>query len=290
MVGVDAALALTVEGGGALTLDEWEARSDTVAGGLAAGSRVGLLFDARHWSDFAVAWLGVRKAGAVAVLFSPGAAAPDLARAVAHAGLTRLIRAEELEEIERGRERHIPGEVAIDPPDEVVYLLAPLAPPAPVGVAGGAASGGGLVHAWAPGSVGSVLALRAMWAGEDVATLASFDPERFCALVEQRRPRRCGLTPALAAAVASSGAGAHHDLSSVREVVVVGRPKSAVGTVFPGVNITVLETDPPPPVQGAPVAVSQEGMLWHEQFSPGSFNLPCLVRRYRGALDVPALE
>jgi hypothetical protein len=40
----------------------------------------------------------------------------------------------------------------------------------------------------------------------------------------------------------------------------------------------------------APVAVSQEGMLWHERFTPGSFNLPCLVRRYQGPLDVPALE
>ena len=40
----------------------------------------------------------------------------------------------------------------------------------------------------------------------------------------------------------------------------------------------------------APVAFSQEGMLWHEQFAPGSFNLPPLVRRYQGHLDVAALE
>ncbi len=39
----------------------------------------------------------------------------------------------------------------------------------------------------------------------------------------------------------------------------------------------------------APVAFSQEGMLWHEQFAPGSFNLPPLVRRYQGHLDVAAL-
>lgn len=42
--------------------------------------------------------------------------------------------------------------------------------------------------------------------------------------------------------------------------------------------------------RSAPVAVSQEGMLWHERFTPGSFNLPCLVRRYEGPLDVAALE
>lgn len=39
----------------------------------------------------------------------------------------------------------------------------------------------------------------------------------------------------------------------------------------------------------APVAFSQEGMLWHERFAPGSFNLPPFVRRYRGTLDVDAL-
>ncbi|HEX2048492.1 MAG TPA: condensation domain-containing protein [Acidimicrobiales bacterium] len=40
----------------------------------------------------------------------------------------------------------------------------------------------------------------------------------------------------------------------------------------------------------APVAVSQEPMIWHERFVPGSFNLPCLVRRYEGPLDVDAFE
>lgn len=52
-------------------------------------------------------------------------------------------------------------------------------------------------------------------------------------------------------------------------------------------------TDPagaPWPAPPCPVAISQDAMLWHEQFSPGSFNLPCLVRRYRGPLDTAALE
>ncbi|MDP8992992.1 MAG: condensation domain-containing protein, partial [Actinomycetota bacterium] len=44
----------------------------------------------------------------------------------------------------------------------------------------------------------------------------------------------------------------------------------------------------PSPV--APVAFSQEGMLWQEQFAPGCQNLPPLARRYRGPLDVAALE
>lgn len=40
----------------------------------------------------------------------------------------------------------------------------------------------------------------------------------------------------------------------------------------------------------APVAFSQEGMLWHELFAPGSQNLPGLARRYRGPLDIAALS
>ncbi len=39
-----------------------------------------------------------------------------------------------------------------------------------------------------------------------------------------------------------------------------------------------------------PAAFSQEGMLWQEQFVPGSQNLPPLVRRFRGPLAVEVLE
>ena len=282
-------------------------RSDTVARGLVArgagvGARVGLLFDGRQWSDFALAWLGVRKAGAVAVLFSPGAAPADLHRAVAHAGLTGLIRGPgraegvgpmwvaDLDEVEGWSGES--GQLAPVPAGEVVYLAAPLATSVAVGLAEGDAGSGGLVHAWAPGSLGSLYALRAMMAGADVATLDAFDPGRFCALVRQRHATRCGLTPALAAAVATSAAA--HELSSVSEVVLSGAPspggRAALEAAVPGAAITVLGAGVPTPAGGAPIAASQEGMLWHEQFSPGSFNLPCLVRRYRGALDVPAME
>ncbi|MDQ6783745.1 MAG: condensation domain-containing protein [Actinomycetota bacterium] len=39
------------------------------------------------------------------------------------------------------------------------------------------------------------------------------------------------------------------------------------------------------PKRSAPVAVSQEGMLWNELLTPGSFNMAPLVRRLRGPLD-----
>lgn len=300
MVGVDAAVVLTVEDGAALAFDEWQARSDAVAQGLVAGSRVGLLFDGMDWAEFAVAWLGVRKAGALAVLFSPGAAIADLARAVAHAQLTGLISPShmaspdgpmwvaDVAEVERRGGR--PAGVAAEPAGEVVYLAAPLAPGAPVVVPHGDVPYGGLVHAWAPGTPGSVHALRSMLAREAVATLGAFDARRLGALIEERAARQCGLTPALAAAVAAFDC----ELPSVEVLVLTGAPsgglRARLAQTFPHAEITVVEVSAPAPAPAAPVAVSQEGMLWHEQFSPGSFNLPCLVRRYRGRLDIAALE
>ena len=54
---------------------------------------------------------------------------------------------------------------------------------------------------------------------------------------------------------------------------------------------------PTPPDSGvsssadvAPAAFSQEGMLWHECFAPGCQNLPGLARRFRGPLDLGALD
>ncbi|MGI8807423.1 MAG: condensation domain-containing protein [Acidimicrobiales bacterium] len=314
-------VVLSTDGGADLTFGAWEARSNAVARGLEGrGSRVALLFDAPRWTDFAVAWLGLRKAGAVAVLLSPGADPADLSRALSHSGATgivcppgRLARPagdawlSVLAEIERGRSSDPVGR-SVDPDQlaEVIYPPAPLAPPAPVARSHRDLAElpappveGWLVHAWAPGSVGGQYAMSVLSAGGAVATLGVFDAARLCALVEQRRAATCGLTPALAAAVLASGAARDHDLSSVTRVVLSGPPSAEVRAGlragFPASGITVVDGGPRrapvrvPAAQG-PVAVSQEGMLWHEQFTPGSFNLPCLVRRYRGPLDLAALE
>lgn|GEM_PF-4295792 len=296
---------LAVEGGDDLTRAGWEERSNAVARGLAGrGERVALLFDARAWADFAVAYLGVAKAGAAAVLLSPGAARADLRRALAHSGAGGLLCPPHLVPPGLGVWAAAPGDVGagfsttpLGPTVEgevVVYPPAPLAPPRPV-PPGDAVDlpAGELVHAWAPGSPAGLAAVRGLLDGRvtAMATLARFGPDRLCALVERRRATSLGLTPALAAALVASGALARHDLSTVRHVVVSGPPPPGLDAL-PGAALTRLAEPPSPaPAAGAtaPVAVSQEPMLWHEQFVPGSFNLPCLVRRYRGRLDVAAL-
>ncbi|MGI8776226.1 MAG: AMP-binding protein [Acidimicrobiales bacterium] len=162
-----------------------------------------------------------------------------------------------------------------------------------------------------------------------VVTVGVLDPRRVCALSEQRGVDTWWLTAATALLVVESGALAGHDTSSVRRVVLAGSPpraallsrlRDAMGAevivraaatgptgpsaVSDGVG-TVSRPMATPVAFGsgvgetpddiasddiAPVAFSQEGMLWQEQFVPGSQNLPPLVRRFRGPLQVTALE
>ncbi|MEU4545892.1 class I adenylate-forming enzyme family protein [Nonomuraea dietziae] len=77
-------VALAVAGHGELTMREWHLRADSAAHGLLArglrrGERVGLLFAAKDWIAFAVAYCAVQRAGAVAVPLSDRLAPAELA-------------------------------------------------------------------------------------------------------------------------------------------------------------------------------------------------------------------
>jgi len=314
-----------VDGGDVLTHAAWGERSNAVGRGLGergveSGDRIGLLFGGRAWADFAVAHLGVLKAGAVAVSFSAGAASPDLARALLHSGATGLLCPRQLvppvapvwvadpEEVGRDQDR-----APLAPAAESGTLAELIYPPAPLAVPAGWSRyhgdpmgppdpgiDGWLVHTWAPGSIAGRHALELVRPDSSARTisLTAFDPDRLCAVAAGRRAVACGLTPALAAALVGSGAPRHYDLSSVRRVLLSGPagPPVLAGlrAAFPVASVSEIGRGFRAPIAGdassAPVAVSQEGMLWHEQFAPGSFNLPCLVRRYAGPLDPAALE
>ncbi|HEX3621706.1 MAG TPA: condensation domain-containing protein [Acidimicrobiales bacterium] len=323
------AVAMAVDGGEMLTYAGWQARSNAVARGLrargvGAGDRVGLLFTGRGWVDFAVAHAAVVKAGGVAVLLSPGASPVDVGRALAHSGVRGLLCPTDLGVAAgaAGSSAWVaePGELAVGHGTgplgprvldgtalaEVAYPPSPLTPFRPVvrtydevtaWVAGTPA--GPFVHAWAPGSLAGRYATGLLRTGGQCAVVAlpTFDPDRYVAVVAGWGAAGCGLTPALAAALLASGAADRHDLSSVTEILVSGpaRPGVAAGlrAAFGSAAVRLLDDAGPPAAhldRLAPAAVSQEPMLWHEQFAPASFNLPCLVRRYRGALDAVALD
>ena len=88
--------ALIVDGVDSLTFGAWHARSNVVAHailrrGLPPGGRVGLLFDARGWVDYAVCFAAVHKAGGVAVPLPRSQPEAELARLLADCGASALI-------------------------------------------------------------------------------------------------------------------------------------------------------------------------------------------------------
>jgi len=312
-------LALVVDGGPDLTSGDWERRSSALAQGLVergvrAGDRVALRFEAREWASFAVAYLGALKAGAVAALIPAGLAGADAARIVRHAG-ARGVLGHGAPELSPAVWAATPEDLVGDPLSgtwgqpaeaaalaELVYPLAPLARPRPLArtqaevlVATALDRPGALVHTWAPGSLAGQHALVSMLAGASpVATLARFSPEALATLIQRHGAATCGLTPGLAAALAASRVT---NLETVTALVLSAPPhdpalSAGLAVLFPRAKVHHL----PAPADGATatdpaasVGASQLGMLWHEQLTPGSFNLPALVRRYRGELDVGAL-
>src|SRR3984885_1260765 len=88
--------ALIVDGVGSLTFGAWHVRSNAAAHailrrGLPPGGRVGLLFDARAWVDYAVCFAAVHKAGGVAVPLPRSQPAAELSRLLADCGASALI-------------------------------------------------------------------------------------------------------------------------------------------------------------------------------------------------------
>ncbi|TCC00651.1 long-chain fatty acid--CoA ligase [Micromonospora zingiberis] len=89
-------VAVEVHGVATLTFAEWSAGAHAVAAalrarGLRRGDRVGLLFGARDWTRFAVAYCGVLRAGCVAVPLSDRLAAGQLEYALTHCAATAVV-------------------------------------------------------------------------------------------------------------------------------------------------------------------------------------------------------
>ncbi|MEU8261974.1 class I adenylate-forming enzyme family protein [Micromonospora sp. NPDC048999] len=89
-------VAVEVHGVARLTFAEWSAGAAAVAAallhrGLRRGDRVGLVFDARDWTRFAVAYCGVLRAGGVAVPLSDRLAAGQLGHALTHCAATAVV-------------------------------------------------------------------------------------------------------------------------------------------------------------------------------------------------------
>ena len=270
-----AAVALRVGDAEALTYGDWDARSAAVAAGLVErgvrpGDRVGLVFPNARWADVAVCWLGVLRAGAVAVPLGDRFAGPELAGVLDHAGAVGTLgpaavgggpwwsaTPSELEATGAGRAA---PDAPVGPHDlaEVVYtsgttgvpkgvacthanLLAHDLPPEGAAPPGTTVS---FLHAFPVGTQAGQEALRVPLrvAGRVAGVLPAFDAAELCGLVERHRVMRLQLVPAMAQVLVASGEAGRHDVSSVRRVILSSSPAAPalfarLAEAFPGATL-----------------------------------------------------
>lgn len=297
------------------------------AAAVAAGERVALLFPPCDWTEFAVAYMAVQRIGAVAVPIGSDLGTLEIGRILRAAQVSTVLSPEERCEFPSIRALSTAGlDGGTDPrdrsrapqlrvPGELIEILAvarPLSLPRLVArsAADLVASASpmspctALVHAFPVGTVGGQDALLAALRGSplNVIALQALETERIAELVASGAAGACALHPDAARALLARGAESTA-FEHLAQLIIAGDEVSpwlfaqlrrrfrntAISVVIPP-TARVAEIDARQTWTSAPVAVSQEGMLWHECLAPGCQNLPGLARRYRGPLDVEALR
>ena len=247
-------IALIVDGRGSVSYGDWEATSNTVARnlvqrGVAVGDRIATYFENAEWLDFAVAYFGVLKAGAVAVPLSSRFTGQEMAAILDRCAAVGVIYGEHspgsipawaaqiaaLREGESGESFQV--KVAPENLAEVLYTsgttgmskgvacrhmhaVRPLLDPSWPPPWWRACAGGVFVHANAISTAAGQLRLLEPLAPLCMTTLALpvFDPDRFCELVAKSGASAVQLVPSMATSILTSGADGRHDLTTVTVV------------------------------------------------------------------------
>jgi acyl-CoA synthetase (AMP-forming)/AMP-acid ligase II len=248
--------AMALSGAGTLTFRQWDARSDAVAAGLAAegvtqGDRIGLVFGNADWLEYAVAFFGVLKAGAVAVPLSDRLTGADIDARLWHCGAVRTLRAGALPSAEGPP----PEPPRAQDPAQILYTSGTTGrPKGVVATHANLAYGWGgrrrpfahsthLAHAFPIGTnAGQWMLANAVGAHPTVVTLAQFTPGRFARMIERHRAGTVFLVPTMAIELLASGAHTRADLSGVRLLGSAAAPLPAkvaadLAAAFPAATI-----------------------------------------------------
>jgi len=227
-----------------LTFRDWDRRSDRVAGalvrrGVRQGDAVGLAFPASDWPGFAVAYLGVQKAGGVAVPLGPHQGENTAGRLLEHCRAVGVI---------RGGQRQVPTPGWLADADELLDgLPGPVwqrpYPDAPAQILCTSGTTGepkavvashanltyGLrsrprpmahsnlcLHAFAMGTnAAQRMLVGGLTAAPTMMIASSFDPATFAESIQAHRVGSVFVVPTMAVALVKADVGREHDLSSV---------------------------------------------------------------------------
>ncbi|MEV6931503.1 AMP-binding protein [Dactylosporangium sp. NPDC051485] len=245
-------------GAGEVTFAGWLARAEAVASGLARrgvarGDRVALHFGTPDWTAYAVACLGVWRAGAVAVPMSDRLAAAEVRHVVAHSGATCTLNSSVLGEVEAGGGAALPEPPAPGDLAQILYTSGTTGVPKGVGATHANLAWGctlqerrrplahsrQFLHAFPVGSnAGQVMLVNALNARPAALTAGRFSAAHFARLIERNAVGTVFLVPAMAIELLDSGALARHDLGCVK---LIG---SAAAALPPAVAVRLAEAFP----------------------------------------------
>ncbi|MEV0238070.1 class I adenylate-forming enzyme family protein [Nonomuraea sp. NPDC050786] len=276
-------LAIVVSGGGSLTFLEWEERSNALADGLlnrglARAAKVGLLFS--DWIEFAVAYVGVQKAGGVAVPLLNRSPAVDLRWMLEDCGAAGVIHdptmritgwpgwAATSDSLDTGRSTSV--EIELGPQDAAQILYTSGTSGRAKGVEACHANltfdhdvdpsrrilahSRHFAHAFPIGTnAGQTMLINALTAAPTALVLPDFTPGRFLRLIETYKAGTVFAVPAMAARLVGSG----RELPFVRLFGSTGAAlppavAAAMSTLFPNAAIVNSYTS----TEAAPAATT----------------------------------